>query len=112
MQRVEKSIRVDAPVHQVYEYWRNFDNFPSFMEHVEEVRATDSSGRRSHWKLKGPLGKSVEFDAELTKDEPNKMIGWNSTGGNMGTSGTVTFSETDDNTVVHVVMQWHDPPGG
>ena len=112
MQRVEKSIRVNAPVEQVYSYWRNFDNFSSFMEHVEDVRATSPDGKRSHWKIKGPLGKSVEFDAEMTKDEPNRMIGWNSLGGDMGTSGAVTFNQLDENTEVHVVMQWFDPPGG
>ena len=110
MQRVEKSIRVKAPVEQVYRYWRSFENFPSFMEHVEEVRTLDSTGRRSHWKLKGPLGKTVEYDAELTKDEPNKLIGWNSTGGDMQTTGEVTFTPLDENTEVHVIMQWYDPP--
>ena len=112
MQRVEKSIRVSAPVEQVYQYWRNFTNFPNFMENVEEVRPLDGNDRVSHWKIKGPLGKTVEFDSELVRDEPNKMIGWNSTGGEMGTSGAVTFAETGDNTEVHVVMQWYDPPGG
>ena len=112
MQRVEKSIRVSAPVEQVYQYWRNFTNFPNFMENVEEVRPLAGNDRLSHWKIKGPLGKTVEFDSELVRDEPNKMIGWNSTGGEMGTSGAVTFAETGDNTEVHVVMQWYDPPGG
>ncbi len=112
MQRAEKTIRVNAPAQKVYDYWRNFQNFPQFMEHVEEVRSSDPSGKISHWKVKGPLGKSFEFDAELVRDEPNKMIGWNSTGGEMGTSGAVTFAETGDNTEVHVVMQWYDPPAG
>ena len=112
MQRVEKSIRVSAPVEQVYQYWRNFTNFPNFMENVEEVHPLAGNDRLSHWKIKGPLGKTVEFDSELVRDEPNKMIGWNSTGGEMGTSGAVTFAETGDNTEVHVVMQWYDPPGG
>ena len=112
MQRVEKSIRVNAPVEQVYTYWRNFENFPSFMENVEEVRSSDPSGRLSHWKIKGPMGKSVEFDAELVKDEPNRTIGWNSRGGEIETSGVVTFAPLDDNTEVHVVMQWYDTPGG
>ncbi len=112
MQRVEKSIRVSAPVEQVYQYWRNFTNFPNFMENVEEVRPLAGNDRLSHWKIKGPLGKTVEFDSELVRDEPNKMIGWNSTGGEMGTSGAVTFAETGDNTEVHVVMQWYDPPAG
>ena len=112
MQRIEKSIRVAAPASKVYEFWRNFENFPQFMSNVEQVRVLGGNDRLSHWKLKGPLGTSAEFDAELTKDEPNKMIGWNSTGGQMETTGAVTFAETDDNTDVHVVMQWTDPPGG
>jgi len=112
MQRVEKSIRVKAPVSQVYQYWRNFENFPSFMENVEEVHAMSPDARRSHWKLKGPLGKSVEYDAELTRDEPNKQIGWNSLEGDIETTGTVTFQDQGDNTELRVLMQWADLPGG
>ena len=112
MQRVEKSVRVHAPVYQVYEFWRNFENFPSFMEHVESVQ-TMGDGRSSHWKLKGPMGMDVEYDAELAKDEPGKMIGWNSTRGSMQTTGSVSFNDVGDGmTEVHVVMQWYDPPAG
>ena len=113
MQRVEKSIRVKAPASQVYEFWRNFENFPRFMENIDEVRRLDADGRRSHWKLRGPLGKTVEYDADLTTDQPGKSIGWNSTpGGYIETTGQVTFTEDADNTLVHVIMQWADPPGG
>lgn len=112
MQRAEKSIRVNAPAQKVYQFWRNFENFPQFMEHVEEVRVLGGNDRMSHWKIKGPLGKTVEFDSELTKDEPGKEIGWNSRGGSMETSGVVTFTEVGDATEVHVLMQWYDTPGG
>lgn len=113
MQRVEKSIRVKAPASQVYEFWRNFENFPRFMDNVEEVRCLDSTCRTSHWKLHGPMGRSVEYDAEMTQDQPNQSIGWNARGGDLNTSGTVTFTEQGDGmTMVHVLMQWADPPGG
>jgi uncharacterized membrane protein len=112
VQRVEKSIRVKAPASKVYEFWRNFQNFPSFMHNVEDVRVVGGNDAMSHWKIKGPLGVSVEFDAQMTKDEPNKQIGWNSTGGTVETSGAVTFTELGDDTEVHVVMQYYDPPGG
>ena len=114
MQRAEQSIRVAASAEDVYKFWRNFENFPQFMEHVKEVRVLDPEGKKSHWVLKGPLGVSVEYDAELAKDEPNKMIGWNSTEGSMQTSGAVTFTDLKDEgyTEVHVIMQWYDPPGG
>lgn len=113
MQRVEKSIRVKAPASEVYRFWRNFENFPRFMSNVEEVRTLGGDSKMSHWKIKGPMGTSAEFDAEITQDEPGKSIGWNSRGGgNLESSGNVTFAETDDNTVVHVVMQWSNPPAG
>ena len=113
MQRIEKSVRVNAPAKQVYEFWRNFENFPSFMEHVESVQVMGDDKRLSHWKLKGPLGMSVEYDAELVKDEPGKMIGWNSTRGSMETTGAVTFADVGDGiTEVHVTMQYYDTPGG
>jgi uncharacterized membrane protein len=112
MQRAEKTIRVSAPAQKVYEYWRNFQNFPQFMEHVEEVRPVSGNDKLTHWKINGPLGTSVEFDAELTQDVPNKSIGWNSRGGSMETSGVVTFTDVSDNTEIHVLMQWYDPPLG
>jgi uncharacterized membrane protein len=112
MQRAEKNIRVHASAQKVYQYWRNFENFPTFMDHVEEVRVIGGNDRMSHWKLKGPLGKTVEFDSEITTDEPGKQIGWNSRGGSMETSGVVTFTEAGDATEVHVIMQWYDTPGG
>jgi uncharacterized membrane protein len=112
MQRVEKSIRVKAPASQVYEFWRNFENFPRFMEHVEEVRCLDAQCGRSHWKVEGPLGKTVEYDAEMTQDVPNQSIAWNSTEGDIETTGQVTFTEQGDNTLVHVILQWASAPGG
>ena len=58
------------------------------------------------------MSTDVEYDAELTQDEPNKAIGWNSRGGDFQTSGNVTFTEQEDNTLVHVIMQWAQTPGG
>jgi uncharacterized membrane protein len=112
MQRVEKSIRVAAPVDEVYRFWRDFQNFPRFMKHVKEVRLLDPTGETSHWVIEGPMGAQAEFNARLTQDEPNRSIGWNSIDGNMGSTGNVTFTDMQDNTLVHVVMQWYDPPGG
>jgi uncharacterized membrane protein len=112
MQRVEKSIRVKAPASKAYELWRDFESFPRFMDHVDEVRCLDPQCQRSHWKIQGPMGKAVEYDAELTQDEPNRAVAWNSREGEINTSGQVTFTEQEDNTLVHVIMQWASPPGG
>jgi uncharacterized membrane protein len=112
MQRAEKSIRVAAPASEVYGFWRNFENLARFMEHVKEVHRVRSGHELWHWTIKGPLNTSFGFDSRLTEDQPNKSIGWNSLDGSMGTSGVVTFTELENNTEVHVVMQWFDTPAG
>jgi len=113
MQRVERSIRVHAPVDRVYEMWHDFASFPEFMENVERVTVSGLDGRKSHWRVRGPLGKSVEYDAEMVEDDPNRSIGWRSTDGDIGTSGNVTFADMGEgDTLVHVVLQWFDPPAG
>ena len=60
-QRVHESIEVRAPLQDVFTYWSNLEHFPAIMSNVEEVRIIDRE--TSHWKVKGPLGTSVEFDA-------------------------------------------------
>ena len=110
-QRVEGSVIVEAPVTRVYEYWRNLENLSNFMTNVEEVRATGPD--RTHWRVKGPLGAKIEYDAQITQDEENRAIGWNSLDGNVQTSGQVRFHELgSERTRVEAVMNYADPPGG
>lgn len=110
-QRVEGNIEIEAPAKRVYEYWRDLENLPRFMSNVDEVSSTGPN--RTHWRIKGPLGTSVEFDAETTQDEPNTAITWNSTDGDVETSGQVRFEEAGPETTrVEVVMNYADPPGG
>jgi uncharacterized membrane protein len=77
------------------------------------VTKQDGEGKISHWKVAGPFGMNVEFNAEMTMDEPNKRIAWNSRGdGTVTTSGQVTFTELGTNqTQVHVVLNWEPPAG-
>lgn len=110
-QRVQESIEVQAPLQDVYSYWSNFQNFPRFMENIEEVRMTGED--TSHWKVKGPLGTSVEFDAKTTEMNPDQGVGWNTIDGQVMTSGEIRFQEVQpDRTRVEVTMNYADPPGG
>ena len=110
-QRVEGSIEVEAPVQEVYAYWQTLENLPQFMANVEEVRSTGPD--TTHWRVKGPLGTSLEFDARTTQDQENGAIGWNTEGGEVQTSGQVRFREvTPSRTRVEVQMNYWDAPGG
>ena len=110
-QRVESSVVINAPVNQVYQYWRNLENLPNFMANVEEVRNTGDD--MTHWRIKGPLGVKMEFDAQVTQDEENSALSWNTVDGNVGTSGQVRFQELgDERTRVEVTLEYSDPPGG
>ncbi len=110
-QRVEGSIEVEAPVGKVYGYWQTLENLPQFMTNVEEVRSTGPD--TTHWKVKGPLGTSLEFDARTTQDQENEAIGWNTESGEVQTSGQVRFREvTPSRTRVEVQMNYWDAPGG
>jgi len=110
-QRVHESIEIEAPVEDIFRYWSNFENFSKFMSNVEEVTMTAQD--TSHWRVKGPLGKSVEFDAKTTEMDPNRGIGWNTVDGEVMTSGEVRFEEVAlGRTRVEVTMNYADPPGG
>ena len=111
-QRVHESIEVQAPLQDIFTYWSNLKNFPQIMSNVEEVRVMDQE--TSHWRIKGPLGKTVEFAAKTVDMSPERGIGWQSTGDNqVETSGQVRFEEVSDGrTRIDVTMNYADPPGG
>jgi uncharacterized membrane protein len=110
--RVTRTVTINRPPEELYNFWRELENLPRFMPYLEYVRVLD--GRRSHWKAKAPLGFTVAWDAEITEDEPNHRIAWRSLpGASLTTSGEVSFEPTTGNrgTVVRLDLRY-DPPGG
>lgn len=108
----KRSITVAKPIDEVYAFWRDFQNFPRFMRHLVSVTVTDPT--HSHWVAKGPAGKSVEWDAEITEERENELISWRSLpGADVSNSGSVRFHEApgDRGTEVHVQLTY-DPPLG
>ncbi len=102
--RIEKDITVNAPVEQVYALWTDFENFPSFMKHVESVRRTGDD--TLHWKAQlGPFEK--EWDAKIQGLVPNRTVTWRSITG-AENAGAVTMSQRGNVTEVHVVIEY-DP---
>ncbi|MDB5349682.1 MAG: cyclase/dehydrase [Planctomycetota bacterium] len=109
---VKKAITIGKPAEEIYRFWRDFQNLPRFMNHLESVAVTGE--RTSHWKAKAPAGSSVEWDAEIVEDRPNQLIAWRSKpGSDVDNSGTVRFLPAPGGrgTEVHVEMRY-DPPGG
>jgi uncharacterized membrane protein len=110
--RVEKSVTVRRPADEVYGYWRDFQNLPRFMANVESVEVLDD--RRSHWKARAPLGRSVEWTAEITDDRPGEEIAWRSLPDAAVTNaGRVRFTPAprDEGTEIHVEMEYSPPAG-
>jgi uncharacterized membrane protein len=108
---VEDAITIYRPVSEVYSYWRNLENLPRFMEHLDEVRVTDRF--HSHWTARGPLGVLVDWDAEIINDIPPSLLSWKSVGqADVVSAGSVRFKPSGEHaTEVHVKLQY-DPPAG
>jgi len=110
--QVKNSLIINRPPAELYQYWRNFENLPNIMHHLESVQVRGEG--RSHWVAKAPAGTSVEWDAEMTEDRPNEYIAWRSLeGSDVDNSGSVRFEPAPGNrgTIVKVEINY-TPPGG
>lgn len=109
---VGRSVTINRPRQELYEFWRNFENLPQFMHNLRRVTVADE--RRSHWVVEAPAGKTVEWDSTVTADEPGRLIAWRSQeGASVRNSGQVEFRDSPEGrgTVVTVTLTY-DPPGG
>ena len=110
-QKAQSSVEIEAPVKKVYDYWETLENLPYFMSNIDEVSPIEEG--KTHWKVRGPFGTKLEWDAETTQKEENSLISWRAIEGDVGTSGQVRFQEAGENrTRVEVEMEYSDPPGG
>lgn len=110
--QVKNSLIINRAPEELYQYWRNFENLPKIMHHLESVKVKGEG--RSHWVAKAPAGTSVEWDAEVTEDRPNELIAWRSLeGSDVDNSGSVRFETAPGNrgTIVKVEINY-TPPGG
>jgi uncharacterized membrane protein len=110
--KVEESVTINRPVLEVYRFWRNFENLPRFMDHLEAVTVIDDV--RSHWVAKGPAGTKVEWDAIIHNEVDDELIAWRSLpGSEVNNAGSVHFTPTPDGTGTDVrVVLSYEPPAG
>jgi uncharacterized membrane protein len=110
--KVEESVTINRPVLEVFRFWRNFENLPRFMDHLESVTVIDDL--RSHWVAKGPAGTKVEWDAVIHNEVDDELIAWRSLpGAEVNNAGSVHFTPTPDGagTDVRVVLSYEPPAG-
>jgi uncharacterized membrane protein len=107
---VQKTINVHAPVEQVFDTLAHYENFPRFMSKVREVKVREDGS--SHWKVAGPAGQAVEWDAVTTQLVPNEVMAWKTKPGSaVEHAGSIRFEPVDGGTRVEVRMSYK-PPGG
>ncbi len=109
---VRQAVSITKSPAELYEFWRNFENLPCFMDHLESV--TVQGDKRSHWVAKAPAGMTVAWDANITDEHPKELISWHSApDADIENWGTVRFvAEPEDRgTVVHVELEYRPPAG-
>ena len=108
----KSSILLNCNPEEAYSFWRDFENIPRFMRHLESVSMLE--GGNSRWVALGPMGSKIEWKAEIVKDEPNHIISWRSQpGSDLDMTGYVEFSPeaADRGTRVTAEMHFHGATG-
>ncbi len=109
--RARRSITVNRPAEELYRFWRELSNLPTFMDRIESVRVTGD--RCSHWIAKGPLGLPFEWEAEVVEERPSHLIAWRSIAGSeIDTAGSVSFRPAPGGRGTEVTVELeYTPPG-
>jgi len=89
--RVEKVVTINRSAEDLFAFWRNFENLPMIMEHVEWVECLDQ--RRSRWRIRWPKDDLIEWEAEIINEHPNELIAWRTLeGSDVRHAGSVRFA--------------------
>lgn len=108
--KVEYCITINKPPHELYQFWRNLENLPLFMKHLDTVKQIGPT--LSHWTAKAPV--KVEWGAEIINDIENSLIAWKSLPeADVDSAGSVNFNWSADGwgTDVKIAMQYRPPAG-
>jgi uncharacterized membrane protein len=109
---VGRAVTINKPRSELFAYWRDLTQLPTFMENVERIDVIDD--HRSHWVVKAPAGKTVEWDAAITDEKQDEFIAWTSADdADVPNSGRVDFRDaTGGRGTVVTATILYDPPAG
>lgn len=109
---IRMQVTINRPVSEVYDFWRNLNNLPKFMKHIESVTEIDKV--TSEWKAKGPSGiGNLNWKAQILMDEKDKLLSWHSLpDASIDNAGKVYFKNAGNNsTELDVMISYHAPLG-
>ncbi len=113
---VRGSVLIKRPIEEVYSFWRHLENLPLFMTHLKEVR--DLGNCMYHWESKAPLAMTASWDAQITEEQLNKLLRWESVkGSEVENSGMVSFTDlylrdgSEHSTLIEVELYYKPPLG-
>ncbi len=107
---VEECVTIGQPADAVYRFWRDCENLPQCMNHLDEVTVREDG--TSHWVARGPAGLNASWDARVINEIPNELIAWQSLAGStVATAGSVHFDSVPGGTEVRVRLQYNPPAG-
>lgn len=108
---VGRSVTINRPAAELFAFWHDFSTLPAFMDNLVSVDVIDEG--RSHWVVKAPAGKTVEWDAVITEERDGEMIAWASAdGADVANSGRVDFVDAGARGTVVTLTIRYDPPAG
>lgn len=108
---IGRTVTINRPREDLFAYWRDFANLPTFMDNVERIDIL--SDTRSHWVVKAPAGKTVEWDATITEEKAGELIAWTSAeGAQVPNSGRIEFRDAGDRGTIVSATIAYDPPVG
>src|SRR5437870_3439536 len=107
MSTIERLTDVNVAVNIAYNQWTQFEEFPRFMEGVEQIRQMDD--QHLQWRV-NIGGKRKEFETEITEQIPDRCIAWRTRGG-VENSGVVTFHPLSDGVTRVTVRMEYEPEG-
>ncbi len=108
---VARAITINRPAQELYDFWRDFSNLAQIMDNIVSIEKRDD--RTSHWVVKGPAGKTYEWNATVTNDVPGREITWTSDSeADVANSGRILFEEVAGRGTVVTATIAYEPPMG
>lgn len=108
--KIEETFDINRSAHDLYEAWTQWEQLPELLPHIKSIETIGD--KKTRWTAVAPLGVKLTWEAEIIKQEADRMVSWKSVSGDVGTAGSVHFeSKGDKQTQMRVSMQY-EPPGG